>query len=117
LIKAPSSTIRCKLVRVANSKLEIEYSVTGDISGSQLNFAVVESNLTTSIKKGENAHLTITHNNVGRVFESVKLNSPSGKITLDIPHINIANSKLICFVQNTENMNITEASQYLLSAN
>jgi hypothetical protein len=117
LMKLPLDTILCKLAKVVNSKLEVEYTVKGNISGCQLNFAVVESNLTTTIKKGENAHLTITHNNVARVFKSIKLNSASGDITLDIPHINVSNSKLICFVQNTGNMNITVANEYRLITN
>ncbi len=118
LDRSPSASIQCSITREPNSKLEIGYTITGTVDNTGiLNFAVIESGLTTSIKKGENAHLTITHNNAVRVFESIKLHSYSGKITIDTPHINISKSKLICFIQNSQNMNIIAASQYSLDSN
>jgi len=114
---SPTVTINCKVSKEQNSKIQVDYTLTGNTAGSFLNFAVVESNLTTSIKRGENANKTMTHDNVARVFESVQLNSSSGKITMSIPHVNAAHSKLICFVQNSENMSILAATQYSLGSN
>ena len=114
LQSSSSVNIECKTNKTGNSKIEIEYNVSGNISGCTLNFAIVESNLTTYIKKGENAHKTLTHDNVARVFKSIKLNSSSGKIEMDVSHINLSDSKLICFVQEAESLNITGAEQYNL---
>ncbi len=109
-----SVRIDCKTHKTGNSKIEIEYNISGNIAGCTLNFAVVESNLTTYVKKGENSHKTLTHENVARVFKSIKLNSESGKIEIDAPHVNLSESKLICFLQNAENMNITGVMQCAL---
>ncbi len=110
-LQSPAAiVINCEAKKAANSKIEVTYTLTRNISGYVLNFAVVESDLTTSIKKGENAHKTLTHDNVARVFKSIHLNSSSGKIMLDVPHVNLSHSKLICYVQNVENMNIIGAT-------
>jgi hypothetical protein len=111
-LKGPSSVIiNCKVHKIDNSKVEADYAVTGNISGTQLNFAIIESGLITHIKKGENSGKTLAHENVARVFKTVLLNSATGKIILEIPHVKIANAKLLCYLQNTSNRNITGATQ------
>jgi hypothetical protein len=114
---SPTVTINCKVNKEQNSKVQVDYTLTGNTAGSFLNFAVVESNLTTSIKRGENANKTMTHDNVARVFESIQITSSSGKTTISIPHVNAAHSKLICFVQSSEDMSILAATQYSLGSN
>jgi hypothetical protein len=104
-------TIDCKAAKASTNTVEISYTILGNISGCELNFAIVESNLTTYVKKGENARKTLTHDNIARVFKTIKTTSLSGKITLSVPSINLNNAKLICFVQNIENMNIIGATQ------
>jgi hypothetical protein len=111
-LQRPSSVnIVCKVTKTANSKMDIDYSITGNISGCDLNLVLVESNLVTYIKKGENAHKTLTHDNVARIFKNMRLNSVRGKIAIDVSRINLSNAKLICFVQNTVSMKITGATQ------
>lgn len=111
-LKAPSSvTINCEAHKIANSKVEAGYTVTGTISECELHIALIESDLVTYVKKGENTGKTLSHDNVSRVFKTVKLNSATGKIILETPHVNLANAKLVCYLQNTGNMNITGATQ------
>jgi hypothetical protein len=104
------TSINCN-TSVKNQAIEVDYSVIGNTVECNLNFAIVESGLNVYIKKGENAGKTINHDNVARVFESIKLDSAKGRITLYAPHVNLQRSKLICFVQNRSNMNIIAATQ------
>lgn len=111
-LKIPSSVlINCEAHKIANSQVEADYSITGNISGCVLHIALIESGLVTHVKKGENAGKTFTHDNVARVFKTVQLNSATGKIILETPHVNLGNAKLVCYLQNSSNMNITGATQ------
>jgi len=115
-LQNPSSVIiDCKAHKINNSNIEVEYTISGNISGHELNFALVESNLTTYVKRGENAHKTFTHDNVARVFKSIKLNSSTGKIAIETPHVNLSNAKIICYLQNTANRNITGATEVAIN--
>jgi hypothetical protein len=107
--------IDCKAHKTDNSKIEVDYNITGAIAGCNLNFAVVESNLTTHIIKGENSGKTLTHDNVARVFKSIELNAASGKLSIEVPHVNLRNAKVICFLQNTETRNISGATQVAIN--
>ncbi|HTB31014.1 MAG TPA: DUF1223 domain-containing protein [Bacteroidia bacterium] len=111
LQKPATVSIECKAYKTGNSKVVAEYTITGNFSGCDLNFAVVESNLTTYVKKGENAHKTLTHDNVARVFKSIKANSSNGKMELEVPHSDLANAKLICYLQNTINRSVAGATE------
>jgi hypothetical protein len=111
LQKPSSVTVECKAHKINNSQIELTYTVNGNISGCELNIAVVESDLTSYIKKGENARKTLTHDNVARVFKTIELESSTGRLAIDIPHVNTSNSKLICYVQKKESMGIIGAKQ------
>jgi hypothetical protein len=111
-IKQTSSLkLNCSLTKVEGQKIEMQYTITGDIANSSLNFALVESGITVNVQRGENAHKTLVHDNAARVFKSIKLNSAEGEIALNATHINLTHCKLICFVQNAANMNILAATQ------
>jgi len=115
-LQNPSSVnIDCKVHTTGNSKIVADYNITGNIFGCELNLAVVESGLTTYIQNGENAHATLTHDNVVRVFKRVDLKSLTGQITIAVPHINLAHASLICFVQNNENRNIIAATRIAIT--
>ncbi len=111
-IQQPTATgVSFKVNKIGPSKIEAEYSLTGNTSGCELNFVLVESDLITHIKRGENAGKTITHDNVARVFKTIKIDSYTGKITIETPHVNLANSMLICFVQNIDSRKVIAATQ------
>jgi hypothetical protein len=115
-LQNPSSgTINCKLHKTSGQKIEVEYSLTGEVSNSILNFALVESGIKTYIKKGENAGKTLLHDNAARVFRSIKLDSATGKVEIEIPPIDLSRSKLICFVQNASTMDVISAAQFPLN--
>jgi hypothetical protein len=103
--------IESKAYKAGDSMIEVEYSITGAFSGCDLNIAVVESDLTTHVKKGENTGKILTHDNVVRIFKSIHLNAASGKIVLDAPHVDLSKAKLICYVQNSGNKVIVGATQ------
>jgi len=111
LEKPSSVSVDCKVQVTGNSKIEADYNITGNISGCELNLAVVESNLTTYVKNGENADKTFTHDNVVRVLRRVDLKSATGQVAIAVPHVNLTNSRLICYVQNNASRNIVAATQ------
>jgi hypothetical protein len=111
LSDSSSYSIACTVNKLTGPKIEVEYNIAGNVSGNIINFAVMESNLVTYIKKGENANKTLIHDNAVRVFRSVKPDSAKGKISIDIQHINLNHCKLVCFLQNIDSGKIIAAEQ------
>jgi hypothetical protein len=111
LLLPASVSITCTAHKTGDSKIEVDYSLPKPMPGNLLNCVLVESDLTTHINKGENEGKTLTHDNAVRVFESIKAESASGKISLDASHVNLAHARVICYLQNTSNFKIIAAGQ------
>jgi hypothetical protein len=99
--------ITCTARKKTGADIAVHYSIQGDISHCELHIAVIESGLTTYIKKGENARRTLTHDNVVRVFKTIQPDLPGGVVTMNLSHIRLANASLVCYLQNHDNMQIT----------
>jgi hypothetical protein len=104
-------SIACKTSKINNSKIQIEYSVTGNMSDCNLNIALVESDLTVKVKKGENAGKTMHHSNAVRAFKSIKMESANGKCEFDLPNVDLSHSKIICYLQQNKGLSIIAATQ------
>jgi hypothetical protein len=89
----------------------VEYDVTGEHRGRVLNIALVESDLTVKVPRGENSGRTLHHDNVVRQFTIVRIDSAE-RGDLSIPVVESAQRKkllVIAYVQDTLSMNVTGA--------
>jgi hypothetical protein len=70
----------------AHGSLAISYVVAGVARGTVLNVAVVERNVMSTVKRGENGGRTLRHENVVRAFQTLRLdNSGKGTVHLALP--------------------------------
>lgn len=100
---ATPSRVQIELTKTVKGNLiVINYKLSGETEKSQLNFAVVESNFSTQVKRGENEGRTLKHDNVVRDFD-----------TLDI--INSKNTEGVLEVQPLKNWQLKNCSAIVFS--
>ena len=99
-----------------NTDLEISWSVSGNLKNSVVNFALVESDISTKVKRGENNGRTLRHINVVRDIVSQKVtDNQEGKSHLVIDKAwNLNNLKLIAFTQENGLGKVTSATSVSL---
>ena len=89
-----------------------EYDVAGERKGRVLNIALVESDLTVKVPRGENSGRTLRHDNVVRQFTTVRLDDAAqGNLSIPVPP-GAQRKKLlvIAYVQDPVSMKITGAT-------
>ena len=89
----------------------MKFSLDGEYSGCNINFALVSLSETTSIKRGENEGLTLTNENVVRQFISIPA-VENGVIRFKaspVPGDN--NLAIVAFVQYRDNLKIIGAAR------
>lgn len=93
--------------------LKIKYAARGDFSKPrELHLALVERGLVSEVGAGENAGRTLAHDNVVRIFKSIKLLAHSGEEELvPPPGVDLRHCKVIGFIQDPDTMVIEAASQ------
>ncbi len=102
---------------LSNDSLYVHYVSSQADKNFSLHFALVESNLTSKISKGENSGKTLTHNNIVRIFYSVGLTNDSGISIIPLKGLTLnQNCTLISFVQHRQTMKIFAASQNTLAS-
>ncbi len=97
-----------------DGKLNIAYQLSNVPQKSYLNVAIVENDLKSDVKKGENKGKQLNHTNVVREFSTYKV--PEGDFTgeanLTIPdYINKKNTQIFLYIQNVEDMAVTGATK------
>ena len=92
-------------------RLLVEYEVQGAPLGAKLQVALVERGLASYVPRGENAGLTLAHENVVRAFETVSLSQAgSGQVELHPPSsVKVEDASLIGYVQNPVSMAVLGA--------
>lgn len=95
-----------------------EYEVTGAPAGSVLNLAVVERGLVNKIARGENSGRTLRHDNVVRVFETVRIgDARTGKLALRLPaSVTRDNATVFSYVQDPSTLAILGAASATLTS-
>jgi hypothetical protein len=89
----------------------IEYRVSGAPKGAGLCIAVVESGLTSQVRRGENSGRTLSHANTVRKFVVLSLDEPTGSVDLESEFSSPRRDlRVIAFLQNLRTMEIFGAS-------
>ena len=100
---------------VQQQHAEVNYEITGDHASVDLNVALVSRRMSKKATRGENAGRLLTHANVVRVFETIKLKQASGATKLAIPQSDNLHH-VIAYVQNPRTAEITGAAEAKLGS-
>ncbi|HWD88714.1 MAG TPA: DUF1223 domain-containing protein [Mucilaginibacter sp.] len=99
-------------LKATGNKVTVKYETKGATDNSVLMVALVERNAISKVMKGENAGRTLSHVQIVRELQSVKLNNTSGTASLAVPTgFTPDGFEMIAFVQNTSNGTITGAAR------
>lgn len=112
--ETPDATLHIKKAAEHDGKLTASFDLSGTISNSHLNIAVVENKTTTSVKAGENGGLTSTDYNVVRDFKTIsQFNEGENKISINMPvALDQKNSMLVLYLQQTDSYKIIAADKF-----
>jgi hypothetical protein len=102
-------------VKITASKdkgdLDVSYTVIASPSSS-LNFALVQPQATSNVKRGENSGRTLHHVNIVRDFKTITSNARQGSIHFVLPADMVTgNAEIIAFIQDNHSWKITAASE------
>ncbi len=99
----------------ANSgELSIKYSLTPKPDNDVIHFALVEKNLSTYVKRGENSGRKLEHDNVVREFDTSTAKEKSERKLKVDKDINLNNSRLIAYVQNKNSYKVLGAASSVI---
>jgi len=100
-------------LKAVEKNITVKYDVKGAAANSVLMVALVERNATSKVMKGENAGRTLSHVQIVRELQSVKLGGNAvGTASLAVPSgFTPQGFEMIAFVQNTSNGVITGAAR------
>ena len=96
-----------------NPPAQITYKVKDTKDTDVLNVALVERGLKTKVLRGENRGRSLTHENVVRWFNTVKIHrTAQGRVTVPLPKdLNKSNASIIAYVQDSKTMLIRGADR------
>ena len=95
---------------IGKHQLSIKYSLTSNPVNVIINFALVEKNLSTDVKRGENSGRILKHDNVVREFDTSIAKEKSERILKIDEDINLNNSTLIAYIQDKDSFKIIGAA-------
>ena len=98
---------------------DIKYTLSGDLKDAALNFALVESNFATKVKRGENEGRTLKHDNVVRDFETVEIKKAANNTPITegshgvfpMKGWQVSNCSLIAFLQDKKTGQVLGAAK------
>lgn len=110
---APVTISLRRLESAEANELRLSYQVESAPDGTTLQLALVERNLKTDIKRGENAGRSLRHDNVVRSFKTLSLEGQSsGEIAIEISNaVSLPKSSIIAYAQNPSNLQILGAAR------
>lgn len=110
----PSQHQLSLIVEKRDDKLVVNYDVEGPMKGYVINFALVERNIVTHVKRGENRNRTLQHDNVVRAFKTLPIQK-TGQTELPIPNdLKTEDGNVIAYVQHKDGLAISGATRLVL---
>jgi len=91
-------------------QLSIKYSLTSNPVNALINFALVEKNLSSNVKRGENSGRKLEHDNVVREFDTSIAKEKSERTLKIDKNINLNNTTLIAYIQDKNSFKIIGAT-------
>ena len=95
----------------------LSYQVAGASPGVVLNVALVERDTVSAVKRGENGGRTLHHQNVVRVFQTLRVDATGrGKVQLELPTDLVrGKASAIAYVQETDTRAVLGANALALA--
>ena len=95
---------------VQGSTITVSYTINKSVTKASINAALVQANVITYIKAGENRGMKLDNYNIVRDFETVVLTNTTGNIELQLPPGNSATGfSIVLFAQDDESGKILGA--------
>ncbi len=99
-------------INLRGNKVEVDYKVSNIFSNLNINAALVQKNVITQIRAGENRGTKLNNYNVVRDFKTNKLTGTSEHVTLELPAGNSSdNFMVVLFVQEITTGSIKAAAR------
>jgi hypothetical protein len=99
-------------IQADGQKIRLQYQTGGVTQNAVLQLAVVQRSAQTQVKAGENNGRTLSHVQIVRALQTVKLKNADGSAEIAVPkEVNIQGAELIAFLQDSTNGTITGAAK------
>jgi hypothetical protein len=106
------SHISLSNIQTDGQKIKLQYQTGGITQNAVLQLAVVQRSAQTEVKAGENNGRTLSHVQIVRALQTVKLKHADGTAEISVPkEVNIHGAELIAFLQDSTNGAITGAAK------
>lgn len=97
---------------VCQSKLCIDYQLPSSELNKELYIALIENNIYSDVKAGENRGKQYNHQNIVRYLKRVPLTDVEGNYSYELPgDLELKNCEVAVFVQDTESLEISSAQR------
>lgn len=107
----PSVVLNITSVQQKEGRVSFHYEIEPFRKEDWMNVAVVESGLTSQVKRGENAGRTLAHDHVVRFFRTIRLEKESGDVSVEIPSaVKTVGTSVIVYLQDDTTSEIKGAN-------
>lgn len=110
IVSGGKDEIQVKILDFKNGEISLEYNLERIDDSAILNFALVQNQAITKVKRGENSNRTLSHVDIMREFKSI---SPEkyGKLSLKNDDLNPSEFHVVAFLQDKKSGEILGATQ------
>lgn len=99
-------------IRTDGKEIKLQYQTGGNIQNTTLQLAVIQKSAQTKVGGGENSGRTLSHVQIVRALQSLKLKHADGTADISVPkQVNINGAELIAFLQDSNTGVITGATK------
>lgn len=108
----PIAQLSLSDIQTEGQKVKLQFQAGGVIQNAVLQLAVVQRSAQTKVERGENGGRTLSHVQIVRALQSVKLGHAGGTADIMVPKgMNIHGAELIAFLQDSISGVITGATK------
>jgi hypothetical protein len=102
LANAASSQVSLSNIQTDGQKIKLQYQTGGDIQNTILQLAVIQKSAQTKVGGGENNGRTLSHVQIVRALQSIKLKHADGAADISVPkEVSIHGAELIALLQDS----------------
>jgi len=99
-------------IQTDGQKIKLNYQATGNTQNAVLQLAVVQRSAQTKVERGENGGRTLSHVQIVRALQTIKLKHADGMAEIAVPdEVNVHGAELIALLQDNTSGVITGATK------
>jgi hypothetical protein len=101
LAKDAGEQLSLSNIQTGGQKISLQYKAQGNLQNAVLQLAVIQRTGQTKVEHGENGGRTLSHVQIVRVLQTVKLKNAAGAMDITVPEeVTIHGAELIAFLQD-----------------